>query len=247
MKIVWRTSASIAVGIGLLEAGSRAGALPATVLPPPSAIWLHIPSYLTNSLVWTSWGATARAWLLMTLLGLSAAFALSVATAAAARWLAIAAPWLSFVRAIPPVVLFPVALVTIGPGAPSIVVVGSLAAALFLFPPLAAANARLAERFSELALVLRLSRFAFLRMVVLPGLGLELIASARLAATVCLALTIAGEMLIGGSVGVGRLVFDAFERYDLEQAYATVGILGLLGILVDYVGSLLENSVRGLQ
>ena len=48
-------------------------------------------------------------------------------------------------------------------------------------------------------------------------------------------------------MGLGRLVFDAFERYDLEQAYATVGILGLLGILVDYLGSILENSIRGLR
>jgi ABC-type nitrate/sulfonate/bicarbonate transport system permease component len=52
---------------------------------------------------------------------------------------------------------------------------------------------------------------------------------------VAFAVCIAGEMLIGGRSGVGAAVLDLSERYRLEDAYAYILAMGLVGLSIDLV------------
>ena len=49
------------------------------------------------------------------------------------------------------------------------------------------------------------------------------------------AVCIAGEMPIGGRTGVGAAVLDLSERYRLEEAYAYILAMGLVGLVIDLV------------
>ena len=111
---------------------------------------------------------------------------------------------MGYLRAIPPIALFPVALVAIGPGALSIGVVGSLASVLYVFPGTADAARESATRYRELAAILSASKPAFLRHFVAPGAAVQALASSRVSATVAFAVCVAGEMLIGGGRGSAR-------------------------------------------
>ena len=142
-------------------------------------------------------------------------------------------PLLSFLRAIPPIALFPVALVSIGPGGLSIGVVAGLASALYVFPGTAEAARASAARYRELATILSASKTAFLRHFVAPGALVQALASSRVSATVAFAVCVAGERLIGGRTGVGAAVLDLSERYRLEEAYAYILAMGLVGLVID--------------
>jgi ABC-type nitrate/sulfonate/bicarbonate transport system permease component len=52
---------------------------------------------------------------------------------------------------------------------------------------------------------------------------------------VAFAVCVAGEMLIGGRTGVGAAVLDFSERYRLEEAYAYILAMGLVGLSIDLV------------
>jgi NitT/TauT family transport system permease protein len=225
--------ALIMVLFGVWEWAGRTGRVSALALPVPSRVLVECARLPLSAQFVENWTATLGVWFTSLLLGLSAGLLLGF-TSGASRPVSLAIlPLVGYLRSVPPIALFPVALVALGPGNLPVGVVATLGAALYVFPGTAEAAREAAARFADLAKILGSSRTAFLIHFVAPGAAVQAVASSRVAATYAFAVCVAGEMIIGGRHGVGAAILDASERYLLEQAYAYVVYTGLVGLVID--------------
>jgi ABC-type nitrate/sulfonate/bicarbonate transport system permease component len=215
------------------ELAVRVGWLSQLALPLPTGVLGRGAQLVFTPEFWSNWGRTLAVWLTAFAAGTGAGLSLGFAAGVSDRIWLILLPLLSYLRAIPPIALFPIALVAIGPGGLSVGIVAGLAAALYVFPGTAEAARESASRFRELASILSATKFEFLRHFVAPGAALQALVSSRVSATVSFVVCVAGEMIIGGRTGVGAAILDFSERYLLEEAYAYILTMGLFGVLID--------------
>jgi ABC-type nitrate/sulfonate/bicarbonate transport system permease component len=215
------------------EISVRIGWLSRLALPLPTSVLQRVAELALTSEFWRNWGRTLAVWLTAFAAGTGAGLSLGFAAGVSDRTSLMLFPLLSYLRAIPPIALFPIALVAIGPGGLSVGIVAGLAAALYVFPGTAEAARESASRFRELASILSANDFEFLRHFVAPGAAVQTLVSSRVSATISFVVCIAGEMIIGGRIGVGAAVLDLSERYLLEEAYAYILTMGLFGLLID--------------
>jgi len=225
----------IGLVLAIWEAVVKIGWVSPLALPLPTGVIQSAVELALTAEFWRNWGRTLGVWIAAFAAGTGAGLALGFAAGVSERAWRILLPLLGYLRAIPPIALFPIALVAIGPGGLSIGVVASLASALYVFPGTAEAARESASRYRELAALLSASQPAFLRHFVAPGAAVQALASSRVSATVAFAVCVAGEMLIGGRTGVGAAVLDFSERYRLEEAYAYILAMGLVGLSIDLV------------
>jgi len=194
----------IGVLLAIWETVVRTGWISPLALPLPTGVVGSAAELALTAEFWRNWGQTLGVWGAAFAAGTGAGLALGFAAGVSERAWLILLPLMGYLRAIPPIALFPVALVAIGPGALSIGVVGSLASVLYVFPGTADAARESATRYRELAAILSASKPAFLRHFVAPGAAVQALASSRVSATVAFAVCVAGEMLIGGGRGSAR-------------------------------------------
>jgi len=223
----------LTVIVVIWEIAVRTGLISTLALPLPSRVFTALANESTSAVFLKNWGRTVSMWAVSLTCGLFVGLLLGF-TGGAYRGVYLAMlPLLGYLRSIPPIAMFPVALVAIGPGGLSICIVAALGAALYVFPGTVEAARESAERFHHLAAILGARRTQFLRVFVAPGAALHALASSRVAATYAFAVCVAGEMIIGGRAGVGAAILDLSERYRLEQAYAYVLCTGLVGLVID--------------
>lgn len=225
----------IGLVLAIWETAVRIGWISPLALPLPTGVIQSAAELGLTAEFWRNWGQTLGVWIAAFAAGTGAGLAFGFAAGVSERAWRILLPLLGYLRAIPPIALFPVALVANGPGGLSIGVVACIASALYVFPGTAEAARESACRYRELAAILSATKPAFLRHFVAPGAAVQALASSRVSATVAFAVCIAGEMLIGGRTGVGAAVLDLSERYRLEEAYAYILAMGLVGLVIDLV------------
>lgn len=234
-RLQYITHGILLIGVLLVvwEISVRAGWVPSLALPMPSKVLVACFRLLESAEFHRNCLRTFIVWSAAFVSGLCLGLLFGFAAGANERVSLTLLPLLGFLRAIPPIALFPVALVAIGPGGMSVGIVAALGAALYVFPGTAEAARETATRFAELAKILGSNRMQFFRYFIAPGAAVHTLASSRIAATLAFAVCVAGEMIIGGRWGVGAAVLDLSERYRLEEAYAYILYMGFLGLLID--------------
>lgn len=225
------------------ELAGRSGLVSPLALPWPSKVFVAAPQEITSPIFLSNWFRTLAVWLASLSCGLAVGLVLGFIAGADRGLALVLLPSLGYLRSIPPIAMFPVALIAIGPG---VGVVATLGAALYVFPGTAEAARQAAERFSQLAAILGARKGQFPRVFVAPGAALQALASSRVAATYAFAVCVAGEMIIGGRAGVGAAILDLSERYRLEEAYAYVLCTGIVGLVIDSIfGRLSKMRILG--
>lgn len=236
--------AGVALGLASLQVASDLGLLAAVLIPSPRAVLRALPTLLSEPDSRSALGNTLSVWLLVAAAGSIAAVVLASGLSRASWIEGLLTPWTGFLRALPPIALFPVGLLLFGHGTRTIFLVAALCLALILLPILRASIRASSERYEDLIKILGLTRRQRLLVVILPSMIVELAGVARSTLTLALALTIAGEILIGGSRTVGRLFVESLELYRLEVAFALLSLVGLAGMGSDAIGEVLEGSIQ---
>jgi ABC-type nitrate/sulfonate/bicarbonate transport system permease component len=211
----------------------RSGKISFLVLPMPSKILIEGARQLILLEFYKNWFRTLTVWGVSLFWGLFFGLLLGFITGASKRIGLISLPLLGYFRSIPPITIFPIALIAIGAGSLPVGVVSTLGAALYVFPGTAEAAREASTRFSRLGKILGASRFQILYYFVAPGTFVHALASSRIAATYSFAVCVAGEMVIGGRFGVGAAILDFSDRYCLETAYVYVLSTGMVGLFID--------------
>jgi ABC-type nitrate/sulfonate/bicarbonate transport system permease component len=243
--IIWGAVPLLALLL-LWEVAGRIGLFSNLALPLPSRVLVAVIKEAISPTFLANWGRTLGVWIVSLFVGLVIGLCLGFASGANRAVGLTMLPVFGYLRAIPPIAMFPVALIAIGPGGLSIGLVAALGAALYVLPGTAEAARHVTAQYGELAFVLGTQKGKFLRLFVAPGAALGALAASRIAATYAFAVCVAGEMIIGGRRGVGAAILDLSERYRLEEAYAYVICTGVVGLLIDTLFSRLGDGRRHL-
>lgn len=86
------------------------------------------------------------------------------------------------------------------------------------------------------------SKWKYLTKVLLPFSLPHIITGLRLSIGVAWLVIVAGEMLSGG-MGIGFFVWDSWNALSLEKVICAIIIIGLVGLLLDKIFSMIEKKV----
>lgn len=141
-------------------------------------------------------------------------------------------PVTEFVRAIPPPLLLPFAIVTLGVGDLSKVIVIALGA---VWPVLlnTVDGVRGVDRLTvDMARSFGLGPWRRVFNVILPGASPQITVGMRIGLAVALILMIISEM-VGSTNGLGFRVLDAQRSFDSAGTYGGVIVIGVVGLIVN--------------
>ncbi|MBM9464539.1 ABC transporter permease [Aeromicrobium sp. YIM 150415] len=224
------------------------------------AIWLYTESKSETSYIWPSFGdvgsAFADTWLfenvgsdvVPSLRRMFTGFALAVIAGVAVGFMlgsssvldALANPVVNFLRSIPAAALLPPMIVLFGIGDLTKVAV---IAFVCCWPIILNTRDGVRELDSTLlasASVYGISgvrRFVF---IVLPAVSPRIFAGMRISLSIAILLLVTSEM-VASTNGIGYFVFLAQQRFAVDAMWAGVILLGLLGVVLNFLLSAIER------
>lgn len=166
---------------------------------------------------------------------LAAALGISVGTliGLAPRLRRSAQPVTEFVRSIPPPLLLPFVLVTMGADNNARVALIALGSVWPVLLNTVDGVRGVAPETLDMARSFGLTRSMQISRVMLPAASPKIVVGLRTALSVALILMIISEMSYGGSNGLGFQVVDAQRRFDSASTYAGVIVIGVVGLTLN--------------
>ncbi len=213
-----------------------------TTAPTPSTWWPAFKSIEKSGALWPALEKT----MLLYVEGLIGAVILGVAFGLAlgsSRRLSQAfGPLLEFVRAIPAAAIVPVAILLFHVNSRTdvaIVIFGSIWPVLL---NTSAARASIPALRVDVAHSLRLSRWDRLRKVVVPSVLPEIVVGVRVAAPICLIITLLVDVLVATG-GIGYLLVQYQQTFVASSAFAMLAVIGIIGITINVAIGAAERLV----
>jgi ABC-type nitrate/sulfonate/bicarbonate transport system permease component len=198
----------------------------------PSSTFAELADLLGTAPLWTAVGQTGTTWLIgivvCTVVGVPAGLTIGASRLATAS----TRLTIDFVRNIPPVALVPLGLLLWGPTRNMVLLLVISGTIWPILIQSVYASRQTEPQLRDVARVFGLGRSWWLRQIFLPGVTPFVMTGMRVAATICLLLTITGE-LFGGAPGVGTQIQNAQVGNDIPQMYAYVVVAAVLGLLVN--------------
>ncbi|WP_418606835.1 ABC transporter permease [Georgenia sp. SUBG003] len=231
------------VVLGVWEAVSRSGAVPAFFLPPPSAVAVRLaedlttgglPSYVAPTLVEAALGC---------LLGAAVALPLGYLVFRSPRAAAAVEPYVAASQAVPAVALAPLLMLWLGYGLLPIVV---LCALTVFFPIVLATVLGLRTIDHDVADAARLDgagEWHLLRHIELPLALPALLTGLRNGFTLSVTGAVVGEFVMGGQ-GLGMLVAARGDSADTVGIFAALVVLCVLAMSVYGLLGALERRLE---
>ena len=149
-------------------------------------------------------------------------------------------PMINFFRSLSPLAWIPFAILWFGIGDPSAVFLIFMASFFPIVLSTTAAVAGIPSVFFRVAGDLGISGPRLLREVVLPAIAPQIITALRVAAGLSWLVVVAAEM-IAGRDGLGFAVWDARNGLRIDLLAAAMGVIGILGMVLDRVLVLLTR------
>lgn len=244
LRGTWPPLVALALMASVWEVAVRALAVPAFLLPPPSAIatvaWEQRDELLASA--FTTGKSALTGFAMSAVLGVLAAIAL-----ASSRVLERALyPFAVFLQTVPIVAIAPLLVLWLGPG-PNAVAVSALIVSIF--PVIASTLTGLRSVDPPLRDLFRLygaGRFTTLRKLELPASLPFIVTGLRVASGLAVIGTIVGEFVAGfaeGAAGLGITVLTAYRQLRTDLLFAAVLGASLLGVLLFGAVSLAGNRL----
>jgi NitT/TauT family transport system permease protein len=222
--------ALVGAGAVAIEVLARTGvADPLTVIPTSDMV-KGVGRQLTD-------GVFLAEHLLPTFLAVAASFALATVAGVGlgvamwrSRWLhAVLDPYLTTYYAIPVFALYPLFLVLWGSGVVPIIVVGVLSSFVIIAVQTTAGLRNIPPVYFKVATSLRLPAKAAVRHVAVPAALPAIFAGLRLGLTYCVIMVVATQFILA-TRGLGWVISEAYERFDLPTMYGGVLIVAALSL-----------------
>jgi NitT/TauT family transport system permease protein len=227
---------AIAAAIALLlaalwEAAARFGSIDVHLFPPPSRIASALVALARNELAENVLITVGRL-LGGLLLGVVPGVAFGLAAGSSPRLLRIVDPFIAAIHPLPKIVLFPLFIIIFGIG--EWAKISSIALTVF-FPSMinSAAGARqISPLYLEVIRNYGGGRAAAFRHVILPGSLPMILNGIRVAVNLGLLVTIAMEFTVV-SPGIGSIIWLALQTMRIEQLYAGIVVISVIGIVMN--------------
>ncbi len=148
-----------------------------------------------------------------------------------------------FFRSIPATAIFPLFIVIWGLGDKIKIFIAAWGASLVVLINTIYGIRNVAEIRLKVAKLRRASFFKTFFKVMIPNAMPYIFAGLRIGLSLTLVVEIVAEMFLGSQSGLGRRIFNATSIFEMEEAYATVLVVGLLGYLLNKTIIQIEKRV----
>jgi ABC-type nitrate/sulfonate/bicarbonate transport system permease component len=200
--------------------------------PAPSAWWPALKTVEQSGALWKALRISLEnyviALVVATLLGVS----LGIALGASRRVTQALGPLLEFLRAVPAAVLVPGAIILLHSNNRTAVIVVVYGSVWPILLNTAAARSALPPQRLDVARSLDMSWWERMRKIVLPSLVPEIVVGIRVAAPICLVVTLLADYLVG-TQGLGYILVQTQQQFEAAEAFAMIAVIGILGILIN--------------
>jgi ABC-type nitrate/sulfonate/bicarbonate transport system permease component len=227
----------------LLEVLPRIGVLPAEYFPPTSRVARALADELGRGTFWRAVLGTVSTWLIGLALSVVAGVLIGLVIGSVPVLRAVTSSTIEFLRPIPSVALLPLAVVLFSAPIRSILLLVVYASFWPVLIQVLHGVADVDPVASETAASYRLTRRQRALRLVWPTTLPYAMTGVRLAASVALVLTVTGELLIGGTSGIGELIAVAQTSNSVPPMYALVVVAGLIGLAANLVTRRAERLV----
>jgi NitT/TauT family transport system permease protein len=234
---------TLAVVTGALEALIRATVINPFVVPLPSAVAAAIPRILAEENVAHRFVQTMQEALSASVMVALVGIALGVALHHYRILRLATETWVAALAAAPIVLMYPLFLVIFGRSATTIVMIGFVAG----LPPVILKTIEGLEGtravLIEVGRSFRLTEAQLFRKILLPAALPSVFVGLRLGLIFALINIVGVEFLINFG-GLGQLINDLAERYDLPGTYAAILFVVLVSVLFFMLSERLERWLR---
>ena len=250
-RVVLLGAAGILTFLAVWELAVRLSWVNASYVPPPTAVFSALGSFLLDRHYWEAVGNTMLTWVIGMVVATIAGIVLGTLIGLSPFLRRYTRSTIEFLRPIPSVAIIPVAIILQGPDrdASLIIVVFATFWQILIQVLYGVADIDPVARDTQRSFGLGRGRqFLFL---VFPTALPYLMTGIRLGATVALILTVTGELLIG-TPGIGQLLIERATAGDYAGVYSMIVTAGLLALIINLIIRAVERralawhqSVRG--
>ncbi|MCX6502492.1 MAG: ABC transporter permease subunit [Microbacterium sp.] len=220
----------------LAAAGGRLGAV-----PTPVAVSVSLVQIFADGTVWSPLAITLGSWavsfMLATVIGVLVGFALGMSRLA----YRMSAPLLDFLRTIPALALVPLIVLMFGTGMESTVWLATFAAVWAVMLQTIYGVRDIDPVARDTFRSFRVQRIDSLARLTLPTAAPYIATGLRLAAAICLLLTLSVQIVIAAP-GIGQQIVVTQLGGAIPQMYAYIVLSGLLGIGINALFVAAERS-----
>ncbi|MGJ0203445.1 ABC transporter permease subunit [Leucobacter sp. gxy201] len=230
----------VAIMLVLLELIPRLGIIDARYLPPVSEMLVALGQAASTAEFWKQLGSTVFTWGIGLAISLVAGVVIGVLLGTVGFLREFTASTVEFLRPVPSVALIPVAVLTLGTGIQSTLLLVIYASFWQVLMQVMAGVQDVDPVASDTARSYRFRPLTRIRTVIWPTTLPFAMTGLRLAASVALILTVTGELLISGT-GIGGALALSRESGQVAPMYAYVIVAGVLGVLVNLLARVIER------
>lgn len=217
------------VGLAVWELQARRGAISTLFFPAPSVILSTVFQLSRGGKLATDVGVTVLQLLAGFVLGGSVGLVLGMIMGWSQTARRILDPFVAAAHPVPKISTFPLILLIFGIGVFSRTLVVAISAFFPMLLNTMAGVRQISPIYYEVAKNYGATSGQLFTRVVLPGSLPMVLTGARLALNRALSITIAVELLMGEN-GLGTLIWYSWETLRVEDLYATILVVSVLGI-----------------
>lgn len=234
---------SVAIFIGFWEFLTATKIVSTLFFPSPGAVIQAAINQSKNGVLLSDIGTSGEEFFI----GLALALAIGVPLGLIVGWskLVSAAIWpiLMFLNAVPFIALTPMLIIAFGLGIASKVALVFIGSFLVITINTTSGVRHLDEEVLRVARMLGARRWQIFTTIAIPGSLPFILTGARLGVGLALIGIVVGELL-GAHAGVGLMIANAGDTFQIPVIFLGVFILGIAGVIFTQLVSLLERRVR---
>src|SRR5215469_8085285 len=139
------------------------------------------------------------------------------------------APFIDSLATTPKIIFLPIAMLLVGTGPPSKVLMAALSAIFPIMIAVAAGMRQINPVLIRVGQSFRCSWWQMATKIYMPSLRLPIIGGARLGFGLCIVITLLSEIKIS-KLGLGFLTIDAYNHYQIPQMYALLLLIFIIAV-----------------
>lgn len=215
--------------LGVYEGLARSGWFYQGAIPPLGQIASAFVAQLGQPDLYVNLWVTAYEVVLGFVIAMVAGVLLGIVLGAAPLLNTVVAPFVDSLATTPKIIFLPIAMLLVGTGPPSKVLMAALSAVFPVMIAVAAGMRQINPVHIRVGRSFRCNWWQMVRKIYLPSLTRPIISGARLGFGLCIVITLLCEIKIS-KLGLGFLTIDAYDHYQIPQMYALLLLIFVIAV-----------------